>query len=469
MSTPPHERGVCLRVACRQGRRARLRASRGGRLLDAIDIATIEVKMPKKEEEERMDAARAAAAAEAASAREALMERETQDERRRQEEERNHQHYEIERRETHGPALHQNKDPLSFNILDEFFIKINTSPPKYEFKLPYDKMHTLSFHGEVIPGKYLVVPDGLTIYLPNRSGDYFYARLPEGHTWYDVFEDHSGLLKDMYIRKYMAGSLISEHALTGDPFYENGTEYFSPIGLLEKDAPKIDCSGNDCSAASANSELIKFMTEHLRWLGDEEPLQLKERENLLSLMSARYGQPKEILRRHIKSHLNKYADKYFEGNMDQIIDRKEFIKRYLNERSWSLSNILNRIAKARRSDPSISGTWFTTFCRWDKENNDFNQFKYCNETELPRLPQDFFDEKATFAGVSDDLVRQASLASNSGSVNFKNIMDQLYSIKGRLGVQESKRLIRIKKVSSRGQSISFKDVCFIFQLKQKYN
>ena len=50
LSIPPHECGVCLRVACRQGRRARLRASRGGRLLDAIDIATIEVKMPKEEE-----------------------------------------------------------------------------------------------------------------------------------------------------------------------------------------------------------------------------------------------------------------------------------------------------------------------------------------------------------------------------------------------------------------------------------
>ena len=50
LSIPPHECGVCLRVACRQGGRARLRASRGGRLLDAIDIATIEVKMPKEEE-----------------------------------------------------------------------------------------------------------------------------------------------------------------------------------------------------------------------------------------------------------------------------------------------------------------------------------------------------------------------------------------------------------------------------------
>ena len=48
LSIPLHARGVCLRVVCRQGRRERLRRGRGGRLLEAIDIATMEDKMLKE-------------------------------------------------------------------------------------------------------------------------------------------------------------------------------------------------------------------------------------------------------------------------------------------------------------------------------------------------------------------------------------------------------------------------------------
>ena len=143
------------------------------------------------------------------------------------------------------------------------------------------------------------------------------------------------------------------------------------------------------------------------------------------------------------------------------------IKSAIGSKYIFLSEILGRIAEKRESDESISGEWFGTFCR-SGDYIDINQFNKCSESGLPRLPTDFFEGNFQYEGIRPELTRQQSLASNNPTINFKQILDEVYNKRKELGVGYNTKLIElINQHVENNQSISFEDVCFVFQLKQK--
>ena len=210
------------------------------------------------------------------------------------------------------------------------------------------------------------------------------------------------------------------------------------------DAPRITAK----NAKEANEKLIEFLSRRKLQLF---AYQRRERDRAAGMDQ-------------LDLHLVKYETRYFQKNIDSIISKDELI--YSATKSGiPLSLILGRIAEARESNGNISGEWFGTFCR-SGDFIDIDKFKQCSESGLPELPPDFFTGNFHYEGIRPDLTRQQSLASNNPTINFKQILDEVYK-KHEGGGDITERVKLIKQHVENNQSISFEDVCFVFQLKQK--
>ena len=347
-------------------------------------------------------------------------------------------------------------NPLFMNILSKFFREVDGWFGKsYELdptKLgPNNKINVISAHGLSIPDTFFVVPKGLTLYLPVAAGDVLESLFPNTGGWNPFREDPNKL---NYIREYKEGSLIQDTLFHFYPFYRRTSRSFDVCGLIELDVPHLSVN----NATEANKFFTGFISRQKKRTSDDVEADRKDKEESGD----------------IQAHLKTYEDVYFGNNIDGIIDKNDLILSATKQKQYYLSGILRLIAEARKKNPSISGVWFGTFCR-SGELIDINKFRDCNEQELPELPEDFFKDYFHYEGISDELVRQASLASNASTINFKNILDALYS---RREHYESdfwrQRIGRIRQVveheheHERRRTLSLKDVCFVFQMKQKY-
>jgi hypothetical protein len=308
--------------------------------------------------------------------------------------------------------------------------------------MPKNKINLISAHGLSIPNKFFVIPEGLTLYLsipggqPHRS---FMMRGGAGGWSWDEYVART------YIREYSGGSLIQDYDISFSPFYGGGSNKFTERGLLMYDAPRITAK----NAKEANEKLIEFLSRRKLQLF---AYQRRERDRAAEMDQ-------------LDLHLVKYETRYFQKNIDSIISKDELIYSVIRS-GIPLSLILGRIAEARESDESISGEWFGTFCR-SGDYIDINQFNECSESGLPILDTNFFKGNFHYEGIRSELTKQQSLAANNPTINFKQILDEVYK-KHELGVGDiTERVKLIKQHVENNQSISFEDVCFVFQMKQK--
>ena len=345
----------------------------------------------------------------------------------------------------------QSENPLAFNILDKFFKEVvvngwfgrktkayELDPTKFG---PNNKINVISGHGGSRRDTFFVVPEGLTLYLPVGAGELHHTQNVDDLTQPEHINS--------YIRVYKEGSLIQEHVIDFFPFYDGG--YYRARGLLELDVPHLTVK----NAAEANKEILKFLSRHKKY-NDLEADRKKKAET---------GE--------IRIHLKTYKDVYFENNIDDIIDKSELIRQASRIRGkYYLNDILYLIAEARKNpDSSISGEWFGTFCR-SGENIDINKFRDCEEDGLSPL-EDFFQGDFHYEGISAKLERQGSLASSDPTINFKKILDEVFEKREQYEDDDFKesfkrRIEGIKLSVDNNEVISLQDVCFVFQMKQKY-
>ena len=338
----------------------------------------------------------------------------------------------------------QTENPLAFNILNKFFKEVDGWFGRKSYELnptkfgPNNKMNVISAHGISVPEKFIVVPDGLILYLPVAAGDVVTMRA--------VGSDPNKL---NYIRGYKGGSLIQDYLIYFYPLYRNH-DIFTTRGLIKLDLPHLSVK----NATEANAKLIDFLTRQLKIaFGDQ--------------LADRIDKEKSG---NIRVHLEEYAPIYFENNIDDIINKNDLIESATEQKQYYLSDILRLIARKRKGNSSISGEWFGTFCR-SGEFIDINTFKRCQNIGLPPLPEGFFQGNFHYEGV--DLVRQESLASSDPTINFKKILNEVFEKREQYddnGWKKSfkERIEGIKKSVDNNEVILRKDVCFVFQMKQKY-
>ena len=312
--------------------------------------------------------------------------------------------------------------------------------------MPNNKIYLISAHGLSIPNQFFVIPEGLTLYLsipggqPHRS---FMMRGGAGGWSWDEY------VAGTYIREYSGGSLIQDYDISFSPFYGGGSNKFTERGLLMYDAPSITAK----NANEANKKLIEFLSRRKLQL---YAFQRIERDRAVG-SSVRLG-----------DHLERYKSGYFQKNIDDIISKDKLIESAIQPKGISLSDILRRIAEKKKSDTNISGEWFGTFCR-SGDFIDINQFNECAAPGLPKLPANLFEGNFHYEGVRSDLTKQQSLASNNPTINFKQILDEVYREKKNLELDKSEQIqLEIANRNIKGfKIISLKHVCFVFQLKQK--
>jgi hypothetical protein len=340
----------------------------------------------------------------------------------------------------------QNENPLAFNILNKFFKEVDGWFGRKSYELnptkfgPDNKINVISAHGLSVPEKFIVVPDGLILYLPVAAGDVVTVRA--------VGSDPNKL---NYIRGYKGGSLIQDYLIYFYPLYRNH-DIFTTRGLIKLDLPHLSVK----NATEANAKLIDFLTRQLKIafaFGDQ--------------LADRIDKEKSG---NIRVHLEEYAPIYFENNIDDIINKNDLIESATEQKQYYLSDILRLIARKRKGNSSISGEWFGIFCR-SGEFIDINTFKRCQNIGLPPLPEGFFQGNFHYEGV--DLVRQESLASSDPTINFKKILNEVFEKREQYddnGWKKSfkERIEGIKKSVDNNEVILRQEVCFVFQMKQKY-
>ena len=332
---------------------------------------------------------------------------------------------------------------LSFNILNKFFEKEDGwFRSSYKLNMPKNKIYLISAHGGSIPNQFFVIPEGLTLYLsiPGGKRHYSFTSSSKRDRW--VSMNHP------YIREYSGGSLIQDYDISFSPFYggEHSDKYANR-GLLMCDAPRITAK----NANEANKELIKFLMRG--------PIAFRVDERKEKDIAVKIGNTEE--------HLKDYAQRYFQNNIDDIISKKELIHSAIKSRI-PLSEILGRIAEKKESNGNISGEWFGTFCR-SGDFIDIDKFNECSESGLPKLTADFFEGNFHYEGITSELTKQKSLASNNPTINFKQILDEVYNKKEQLGIHPMIKGIvtKVHDAVSLNKSISLRDVCVVFQLKKK--
>jgi hypothetical protein len=343
-------------------------------------------------------------------------------------------------------------NPLFMNILNKFFKEVDGwfGSKSYELdptKLgPNHKINVISSHGHPAPETFFIIPEGLTLYLPVAAGDQ-HTTLWIYHHLLPLYDDEH---KNSYIRVYEEGSLIQDQNINFRPFY--GDRAYRGRGLLELDVPHLSVK----NATEANKELINFLARQAKLTSADQRTDRIDKEE---------SGDTDI-------HLKTYEDVYFGNNIDGIIDKNDLILSATKQKQYYLSGILRLIAEARKKNPSISGVWFGTFCR-SGDFADITKFMDCNEQELPELPEGFFQGDFHYEGISDELVRQASLASNASTINFKKILEGVFEKREQYDDDDFKesfkeRIEGIKQSVDNNEVISLTDVCFVFQMKQKY-
>ena len=337
--------------------------------------------------------------------------------------------------------------PLSFNILNTFFKEEDGwfGGISYKLNMPKNKIYLISAHGKSIPNQFFVIPEGLTLYLPIPGGQpnyFFMMRGGQGGCSWDEYVART------YIREYSGGSLIQDYDISFSPFF--GGEHrdkFTERGLLMYDAPRITVK----NAKEANEKLIEFLSRRM----------MKYRRD------KRIERDRAYINDQLDLHLVKYEKWYFQNNIDDIIS-KDKLRNSIIESRIPLSLILGRIAEKKESDESISGEWFGTFCR-SGDFIDIDKFNQCSESGLPKLTAEFFEGNFHYEGITSELTKQKSLASNNPTINFKQILDEVYNKKEQLGIHPMIKGIvaKVHDAVSLNKSISLRDVCVVFQLKQK--
>ena len=348
----------------------------------------------------------------------------------------------------------QSENPLAFNILDKFFREVDGWFDRKSYELdptkfgPNNKINVISAHGASIPDIFFVVPEGLTLYLPVAAGDYVHSLGPKTGRLNPFWED---LNKLNYIREYKGGSLIQDYFIYFNPFYDEYYGRFSSCGLIKLDLPHLSVK----NATEANNSLIDFLSRQRKYLSGDLLSDRKRKEESGD----------------ISVHLKTYEDVYFENNIDDIINKNKLIRSATGQKQYFLSDILRLIAKARKNpdiEESISGVWFGRFCR-SGELIDINKFKSCQENGLPPLPEGFFQGDFHYEGISAELVRQESLASSDPTINFKKILNEVFEKREQYNETSYKeRMAEIMEFVDLNQPLLLEDVCFVFQMKQKY-
>ena len=360
--------------------------------------------------------------------------------------------------------LQESENPLAFNILNKFFREVIFEESSNKWYVldptkfgPNNKINVISAHGSLVPNRFFVVPEGLTLYLPVAAGEiHFSTRFGSASSLSDD-DAH----KNSYIRVYKEGSLIQDQTIDFNPIYGGGE--YRARGLLELDVPDYLDARN---ATEANKVVIDFLSRQTKYTPPDLEADREEK------MQSDIRNKTKFFGKH--AHLTHYEDVYFENNIDGIIGKADLINSAIRLREdYYLSGILHLIAEARKKPHStISGVWFGTFCRFG-EAIDINKFKSCQESELPLLPEGFFQGDFQYEGISDTLMRQESLASTDSTINFKRILNEVFEKREQYDDDDFKesfkeRIEGIKDSVDKNEAISLEDVCFVFQMKQKY-
>jgi hypothetical protein len=405
--------------------------------------------------------------------------------------------------------------PITFYLNNFFTITPieGESQGRYKYKLKGNSLQVIHSHGSVLP-TYTVVPKGITLYFLVGAGEKsrcYHAR------------DSSRLAEtkycdNKYIRAYQSGSLIQEHSLNFTPFSEfnydpdkgihlpvkirratTETLTYAPVGLLDyklNDGDRYFKSEFECEGVKCYSEAMDYLVRIL--IANAYQLKLNTVNEWYRGLSSnerieigyRIGEPDNF--KILKSYVEKHLDIFYKDNLDQIYEKEElfFHSKPPGILTWGdpcerLSAVLNKIAEVMKTDTSISGDWFCTFCRYGEPLN-IDTLLACQEKYFEPLPHDFFNEKIHFKGAI--LRHESSLASKSETANFKQTVDALQEycqgldteeeIPGLLSWWRLTRVItatqevkdKLNDIHTRlhnGEPVSLlpHEVCFIFQLK----
>jgi len=356
----------------------------------------------------------------------------------------------------------------TINYLDKFYEELPKeslfSTTKYRLKV--DKLRLISCHGRVMDNRYIVVPEGLTLYSFCAAG-----------TCVD-----SNLHDSTYIRVHPPGSLIQDHKLDFVPFFSSGESfdggdhpYYQISGLLKDFIPP------DPPVQTARR--IDTLLRALGWWG--------------------YRGGGGILSSSLPDahNISLHRDTYYEYNMDDIISKDNLLRASNISGDWTsslppfrsppgqtLGWVLMQIAAAVKNRPreDVGADWFGAFCRAGEVLN-IETLKRCAVTGFDRLPSEFFDSNVSFEGVSPDQRLDDSLASKSQTSNFMNTVNALveYSEKYTFpeigGGRDRLKTIADKLSRTNKQEIGTQremldldpdkytletwEVCFIFQMK----
>ena len=421
----------------------------------------------------------------------------------------------------------EERDDIHRNLMDEIFPKNvfdlqtpNLTP--HQKSLKQAEMGDVGFicgHGRSLPS-YIVVPDGITLYLYTGAGEASINNAGEEAEKVRAAKMITKLgslkssLEEKKVKIQGQETTLIKLLARGDEAPEAVLSQATLIELLGR-------GGTDAEAALPLYHLRREVHELGMEIEDGKKALKKFEENLLKMTHNHLGylrkyQPGAIIQNHMLDfnliHTetpmgHKFGDNQIQYSYGGIIAEEN--KAYVNPRgieeiyrlrdasleeyspelglekhnndyipkediigsikgggrAWIyLADILKIISQ--KSDPKPS-KWICSFCR-NGTPLDLTVLQECYIEGLERLGPDFFSKKITYEGVSDELIRGSSLASSVSPQYFIEIVRELQGYEGNLndilpGSREKLSGI-VAKIDS-FQALLPEEVCFVFLMR----
>jgi len=338
----------------------------------------------------------------------------------------------------------------------------------------------ISCHGDM-DDHYTIVPKGITLHFPVRVGMSNYSG---GWPEYNPKE---------YYSTYREGSLIQDQLFTFSPHDHKGKEIHTKMPrMTNKEQSELEPALWSTDNHERLSKIKRDYEDHITYVPVgilRSDILYPDKRSIPESKLGFRGAPDKRYIDYLMTTIYRYkplsdmgsltkgeqTDIFFEGNYDEIIDKRD-----LASGDFSLRKVLTEISREREQNTNIPEHWFCLFCRGTKYADalDIETLKRCQTSlmsGLPKLRSDFFDTDVTFEGVPADLTElDDSLSSKLETANFLETIQEIYSYHSKLEHTAewksiNKLLQPIITKSRRGcPKLTSDEVCFVFQVKQLY-
>lgn len=258
--------------------------------------------------------------------------------------------------------------------------------------------------------------------------------------------------KNLYILKYSRGGLCRDYTINFDMTWRRDPESgkkprWAYSGLLTSDQ-----FGDEVSGMQVKDYIDRVVRTHRdpplgEWTPDE--WRRNKTENMIS------------------------------KHNDNIMSRSDVRKSVVEENRFKLSELIKKISDYAGDEERIKVVG--CFCRSIRGMNSLlkeactswgNGIGLVNRLQVDSL-EDMFKGNIEYEGVSDELMRQQSLASNSIAQNFKGIVEELNRLRPgltttlSLGSEDDRIFEELIQKMNEGGSLSHEYACYIFDMIRK--